>query len=80
MPKVSVVMPVYNGAKHIKEAIDSVLAQTFADWDFWVINEYGSDDGSAEIVAEYAHKDSRFIWCRMRSGWAWRNRLIWAFG
>ena len=60
MPKVSVVMPVYNGAKHIKEAIDSVLAQTFADWDFWVINEYGSDDGSAEIVAEYAHKDSRF--------------------
>lgn len=60
MPKVSVVMPVYNGAKHIKEAIDSVLAQTLADWDFWVINEYGSVDGSAEIVAEYAHKDSRF--------------------
>lgn len=60
MPKVSVVMPVYNGAKHIKEAIDSVLAQTFADWDFWVINEYGSDDGSAEIVAEYARQDSRF--------------------
>lgn len=60
MSKVSVVMPVYNGAKHIKEAIDSVLAQTFADWDFWVINEYGSDDGSAEIVAEYARQDSRF--------------------
>lgn len=60
MPKVSVVMPVYNGAKHIKEAIDSVLTQTFVDWDFWVINEYGSDDGSAEIVAEYARQDSRF--------------------
>lgn len=60
MPKVSVVMPVYNGAKHIREAIDSVLAQEFADWDFWIINEYGSDDGSGEIVAEYAKGDSRF--------------------
>ncbi len=60
MPRVSVVMPVYRGAKHIREAIESVLAQTFADWDFWVINEYGSNDGSAEIVAEYAGQDNRF--------------------
>ena len=60
MPKVSVVMPVYNGAKHIREAIESVLAQTFSDWDFWIINEYGSNDGSAAIVFEYARQDSRF--------------------
>lgn len=60
MPKVSVVMPVYNGAEHIREAIDSVLAQTFPDWDFWIINECGSDDGSAEIVTEYAQHDDRF--------------------
>ena len=60
MPKVSVIMPVYNGAKHIREAIDSVLAQTFQDWDFWIINEFGSNDGSAEIVSEYAQTDERF--------------------
>ena len=52
MPKVSVVMPVYNGAKHIREAIESVLEQTFSDWDFWIINEYGSNDGSAPFGAE----------------------------
>jgi len=60
MPKVSVVMPVYNGAKHLREALDSVLAQTYTDWDCWVINEYGSNDGSAEIVLEYARRDNRF--------------------
>lgn len=60
MPKISVVMPVYNGAKHIREAIESVLAQTFTDWDCWIINEYGSDDGSAKIVQDYASSDSRF--------------------
>ena len=60
MPKVSVIMPVYNGAKHIREAIDSVLAQNFQDWDFWIINEFGSNDGSAEIVSEYAQTDERF--------------------
>ena len=60
MSKVSVIMPVYNGAKYIREAIDSVLAQTFQDWDFWIINEFGSNDGSAEIVSEYAQTDERF--------------------
>ncbi len=72
MPKVSVIMPVYNGAKHIREAIESVLAQTFQDWDLWVINEFGSNDGSAEIVNEYAQTDVRFhlIQNQMRLGLA----------
>ena len=60
MPKVSIVMPVYNGAKHIRESMDSIVAQTFMDWEFLVINEFGSDDGSAEIVKEYEEKDERF--------------------
>lgn len=60
MPKVSVVMPVYNGEKHLREAIDSIVAQTFTDWEFIIVNEFGSDDGSASIVAEYAKKDERF--------------------
>ncbi len=60
MPKVSIVMPVYNGAKHIRESMDSILAQTFEDWEFLIINELGSDDGSAEIVKEYERNDKRF--------------------
>ena len=60
MPKISVIMPVYNGAAHIREAIESVLAQTFTDWDFWIINEFGSNDGTVEIVNEYAKNDARF--------------------
>lgn len=60
MPKVSVVMPVYNGEKYLREAIDSIVAQTFTDWEFIIVNEFGSDDGSASIVAEYAKKDERF--------------------
>ena len=50
MPKVSVIMPVYNGEKHIAEAIESVFAQTFEDWDFWIINEFGSNDHTVDIV------------------------------
>ncbi len=59
MPKVSVVMPVYNSAKYLSDAIDSVLAQTFTDWEMLIINEFGSNDGSAEIVSEYSQKDKR---------------------
>ncbi|RKN82184.1 bifunctional glycosyltransferase/CDP-glycerol:glycerophosphate glycerophosphotransferase [Paenibacillus ginsengarvi] len=59
-PIVTVLMPVYNSAKHLREAIDSVLKQTFTDWEFLVVNEYGSNDGSSEIVKAYAIHDQRF--------------------
>ncbi|MDU4478790.1 glycosyltransferase family 2 protein [Clostridium sp.] len=61
MPKVSVVMPVYNSSKYLGEAIESILKQTFKDFEFLIINEYGSDDGSSEIIEEYAQKDNRVI-------------------
>jgi len=57
--KVSVVLPVYNSVKFLSEAIDSILAQDFTDWELLIINEYNSDDGSADIVREYAKRDSR---------------------
>ena len=59
MAKVTVVMPVYNGAKFLSEAIESVINQTFIDWEMLVINEFGSNDGSAEIVKKFAVKDGR---------------------
>jgi glycosyltransferase involved in cell wall biosynthesis len=57
-PKVSVVMSVYNGALYLREAIDSILNQTFKDFEFIIINDYSSDN-SEEILKEYAEKDKR---------------------
>lgn len=57
-PLVSVVTPVYNNAEHIGECIESVLAQTYRNWDLTIVNNC-STDGSGEIARRYAAKDSR---------------------
>lgn len=59
MPKVSVVMPVFNGEEFLREALDSIIAQTFTDWEFIIINEFGSSAAATEILQEYETKDSR---------------------
>ena len=51
-------MPVYNGEKYLAEAIDSILGQTFADFEFIIVDD-GSQDGSAEIIREYLRRDGR---------------------
>lgn len=57
-PKISVVMSVYNSEKYIKEAVGSILAQTFSDFEFIIIDD-GSSDGSLGILQSYEKKDSR---------------------
>lgn len=58
MSKVSVIMPVYNSEKYVGQAIESVLNQTFTDFELILIND-GSTDKSGEICVSYAEKDSR---------------------
>lgn len=60
MPVVSVIMPVYNAEKYLQEAIDSILGQTFHDFEFLIIND-GSDDDSAKIINKYQDQRIRFI-------------------
>ncbi len=60
MAKVSVIIPVYNTEKYLKECLDSVINQTFNDIEIICIND-GSTDGSLNILTEYATIDSRII-------------------
>ena len=58
-PTVSIVMPVYNVEKYLRECLDSVRAQTFTNWECICVDD-GSMDPSPAILDEYAAKDPRF--------------------
>lgn len=58
MPKVSIVLPTYNGEEYIKNSIDSILNQTYTNWELIIVNDC-SKDNTAQIIQEYANKDSR---------------------
>lgn len=62
-PIVSVVMPVYNGEPYLKKAVESILKQTFNDFEFIIIDD-GSTDNSWEILKAYAAQDSRVVLSR----------------
>ena len=58
-PLVSIIMPVYNSVKYIEEAISSIIDQTYDNWEFIIINEFGSNDGSFDIINKYSNLDER---------------------
>ena len=62
-PLVSVLMPVYNGEPYLREAVESILNQTFADFEFIIIDD-GSTDSTWQILTTYAAQDPRIVLIR----------------
>lgn len=62
-PKVSIGMPVYNGARHLARSLDSLLAQTFTDFEL-IIADNASTDRTGDICRDYAQRDARIRYVR----------------
>lgn len=75
--KISVIVPCYNQGKYLAETLDSVIMQTFSDWECIIIND-GSTDTSESVALSYVKKDSRFryIYQENRGVCITRNRGI----
>ena len=58
LPLVSIIAPCYNAASFISQAIESVLAQLFGNWEMLIVDDCSSDD-SLVIIQKYAEQDSR---------------------
>jgi hypothetical protein len=76
-PLISVCMPVYNAKRYIEEAIESILGQTFKDFEFLIIDD-GSTDRSLAILKRYAAQDARIrLWSRPNAGYVVRlNEML----
>ena len=57
-PQISIIIPVYNAEKYLRKCIESVIAQTYKDWEAILVND-GSKDSSLAICQEYADKEER---------------------
>lgn len=66
-PKVSIITPVYKAEKYINRCLDSILSQTFSDWECILVDD-GSPDNSGLICDEYAKLDSRFRVIHKKNG------------
>lgn len=61
MPSVSVILPVYNGEKYLPQAIESILSQSFSDFEFIIIND-ASTDGTEGIIRRFQEIDKRIVY------------------
>jgi len=62
MPKISVIVPVYNTKKYLKKCLDSIIKQTYQDFEIIIVND-GSTDNSEEIIDEYIKEYSSKVKC-----------------
>lgn len=76
MPKISIIIPTYNRAVLLPRAIQSVINQTFKDWELIIVDD-GSTDTTKEVIEEFIKKDQRikYLW-EPNSGWASKPRNL----
>jgi len=76
-PRVSIGLPVFNGEKYIKQTLDSILTQTFNDFEL-IISDNASSDETPQICREYVANDKRIYYIRNKSnlGAAWNHNLV----
>lgn len=76
-PAISVVMPVYNGLPFLSASIESILRQSFTDFEFMILDD-GSTDGSAEVLRQWARKDPRIqlLATKRKSGLSGSSNLL----
>lgn len=74
MAEISIVIPAYNAGKFLRDCLDSVLSQSFTDWDCIVVSD-GSTDDTSSIVRQYASRDSRFHLVEQDNAGAFAARL-----
>jgi glycosyltransferase involved in cell wall biosynthesis len=67
IPTISIIIPVYNVEKYLRECLNSVVAQTFTDWECILVDD-GSKDSSPAICDEYAQRDPRFTVIHKENG------------
>ena len=58
--KVSIILPTYNGKKYIRDSIESIINQTYTNWELIIVNDCSTDD-TQKIIEEYQQKDKRII-------------------
>ncbi|MGN0820427.1 MAG: glycosyltransferase family 2 protein, partial [Akkermansia sp.] len=58
-PLISVIIPIYNAGEFLRPCLDSLLRQTFSEYEAILVND-GSTDNSLDVMREYAAKDDRF--------------------
>lgn len=67
MNKISIIVPCYNQAQFLDEALQSVLDQTYLDWECIIVND-GSPDHTEEVAQKWVTKDARFVYLKKENG------------
>jgi glycosyltransferase involved in cell wall biosynthesis len=67
LPKVSIIVPCYNQAQYLDEALQSLYDQTFGDWECIIVND-GSPDHTEEVARKWEAKDPRFVYLYKKNG------------
>lgn len=79
MPELSIIVPVHNCEKYIEKCINSILNQTFKDFEFIILNDCSTDDNVEKVVLEYAKNDKRIFYYKNEKNLGIsesRNKLI----